>query len=221
MSASLRVPRQARSVETLNRLLDAAEAVMEQKSFDDATIEEIVSRAGVTTGAFYARFRNKEALFRHLEDRLTREFIAIFAEATDPARFVPPRAETILRHIIAVWAREYFRRRATARALLLRSHTDPALRRRVQNLNRLNFLKSFRLLSRQATVRHDTPAFALDFALLAARCVLRETILFREVWPSRMPLSEETIVEEVTRMTLRYLGIEPGGGVDSPEDEDP
>jgi AcrR family transcriptional regulator len=210
----VREPRQVRSVETHNRLLDAAESIMEEKSFDEATIEEIVHRAGLTTGAFYARFRNKEALLRHLEDRMASEFSAIFSEVTAGA---PGRARggEILRRIIAVWAREYFRRRPVARALVLRSHTDPQVRRRLQDLNRLNHARTSRRLAQESAIRHPNRPLAVDFAMLAARSVLREAILFREVWPGRPPLSEEALVRELTRMTVAYLGIP-----ESADDED-
>jgi AcrR family transcriptional regulator len=211
MSAIVREPKQARSVETRDRLLDAAEAIMEEKSFDDATIEEIVSRAGLTTGAFYARFRNKEALFRHLEDRMTSEFVAIFSEVT-AAPGAAARGAELLRRIIAVWAREYVRRRSVARALVLRSHTDAQIHGRLQNLNRLNHARTFRVLGRESAIRHPNRALAIDFALLAARSVLRETILFREVWPGRPPLDEDGLVRELTRMTLAYLGLSADGG---------
>ena len=205
MIASLRAPKQARSVETYNRILDAAEAVMTEKSFDDATIEEIVSRANLTTGAFYARFRNKEALFRHLEDRMTREFISIFSEATAPPDGTG--AAGAIRKMVSLWAGEYFRRRPVARAVVLRSHVDAAMRRRVQSLNQLNFDRSIRFVSGAAKIDHADPAEALAFGFLAVRCVLRETILFREFWPGRSAPTREFLVEEVTRMVLRYLGI--------------
>ena len=51
-----RPPRQTRSQATLDRILDAAERVFEEKSFSEATVAEIMSRAGVTVGAFYRRY---------------------------------------------------------------------------------------------------------------------------------------------------------------------
>ena len=46
-----RPPQQTRSQETLDRILDAAERVLEEKSFTEATLAEIMERAGVTVGA--------------------------------------------------------------------------------------------------------------------------------------------------------------------------
>ena len=51
--------RQARSQETLERLLDSAEALIENKGFDDVTVADIAARAGFSVGAVYSRFHDK------------------------------------------------------------------------------------------------------------------------------------------------------------------
>src|SRR3954471_18508978 len=43
-----RPPKQTRSRETLDRILDSAEHVLAEKSFGEATLAEIMERAGVT-----------------------------------------------------------------------------------------------------------------------------------------------------------------------------
>ena len=65
-SQFFRPPQQSRSRETLDRILDAAEQVLAEKAFGEATLAEIMDRAGVTVGAFYRRFPDKNALLRHL-----------------------------------------------------------------------------------------------------------------------------------------------------------
>ena len=78
--ASLKTPVQARSVASYERLVAATRAVLEEKSFDEATVAEIAARAGLTVGAFYARFEDKEALLRHLEELLFDEMRALVAD---------------------------------------------------------------------------------------------------------------------------------------------
>jgi DNA-binding transcriptional regulator YbjK len=58
----VRPARQERSQRTLERLLDAAEAVIGEKGFADASVGNICTRAGVSVGTFYRRFRDKHAL---------------------------------------------------------------------------------------------------------------------------------------------------------------
>ena len=62
-------PKQARSERTLQRLLDAAEALIKEKGHAAVSIPEIARRAGSSVGGFYARFRDKNELLRALEER--------------------------------------------------------------------------------------------------------------------------------------------------------
>ena len=54
---------QRRTEATRARLLVAAERIFTRDGFERAQIEEIAKVAGNTRGAFYAHYRNKEALF--------------------------------------------------------------------------------------------------------------------------------------------------------------
>src|SRR5947208_15475116 len=82
-----RPPQQTRSQETLDRILDAAERVLEKKSFTEATLAEIMERAGVTVGAFYRRFPDKDALLHLLDERFFREMQERADELLDPAHW--------------------------------------------------------------------------------------------------------------------------------------
>src|SRR5512147_110378 len=62
-------PKQARSERTLQRLLDAAQELIEEKGHAAVSIPEIARRAGSSVGGFYARFRDKDELLRALEER--------------------------------------------------------------------------------------------------------------------------------------------------------
>jgi len=57
-------PKQARALKTEQTLLDALEKLLAQKSFADVTVSELALEAGVTTGAIYRRFVDKEDVLR-------------------------------------------------------------------------------------------------------------------------------------------------------------
>jgi AcrR family transcriptional regulator len=61
-----RPAQQERSQRTLNSLLDAAERLLEEKSYHEISLAELVAEAGVTTGAFYNRFASKTDLLPSL-----------------------------------------------------------------------------------------------------------------------------------------------------------
>src|SRR5215510_420603 len=56
--------KQSRSRESLQRLLNAAEDVMTERGLEGATIPRIAARAGLSPGAVYRRFPDKDALLQ-------------------------------------------------------------------------------------------------------------------------------------------------------------
>jgi AcrR family transcriptional regulator len=61
---SARRRNQDRSRETRGALLSAARLLFEERGYAGTTLEQVVSRAGVTRGALYHHFENKRDLFR-------------------------------------------------------------------------------------------------------------------------------------------------------------
>src|SRR5690242_15676755 len=51
---------------TRESLLRAARALIREKGYERTTLEEVARRAGMTTGAIYGNFRNREELFTAL-----------------------------------------------------------------------------------------------------------------------------------------------------------
>src|SRR5499433_1449462 len=80
-------PKQARSERTLQRLLDAAEALIKEKGHAAVSIPEIARRAGSSVGGFYARFRDKNELLRALEERHFIEILQRVEALADASRW--------------------------------------------------------------------------------------------------------------------------------------
>lgn len=206
--SQLKPPLQARSVASYERLVEAARAVLAQKSFDEATVAEIAARAGLTVGAFYARFEDKESLLGHLEELLFDEMRATVARVAACADRGELRPAELVRGLVVALASLYRGDRAVGRALVLRSCVDPELRERLRRLNRENIGRVVRALAASGAIDHPDPAGGLEFALLAERSILRAAILFGESFSHDREWSDERVVEETTRMVVRYLGLE-------------
>lgn len=56
-------PRGGKRARTRAKLIEAAAAVIGEKGYDRASLEEIAARAGMTRGAVYGNFKGKEELF--------------------------------------------------------------------------------------------------------------------------------------------------------------
>ncbi len=64
-----RQPKGDKRERTRTALLDAALAVTREQGFEDTTLQHIADRAGMTTGAIYGNFKNRDDLFMALAIR--------------------------------------------------------------------------------------------------------------------------------------------------------
>jgi len=204
----IRPPRQARSQETLERILDAAEQLVAEKGFEDATVAEVVRRAGSSVGAFYSRFRDKEGLLYALYDRYLEQAIATADLALDPARWEGARVPELLRAVIRFLVVIYRERRGLIRAFVVRNQSDAAFRARQERLSHyVNDGLSRLLLARAAEIRHPNSTRAAAFGLTLAVSTIESVILFGEFRSSALALSDEELAGELTRAFLAYLDV--------------
>lgn len=105
-------PTQARSVDTVEAILEAAARILEDKGFEGYNTNEVASQAGVSIGSLYQYFPNKDAITRSLIQREEAPLKAAFADA----RNAPNTREGLLRFIRAAVSHQ-LRRPALARLL--------------------------------------------------------------------------------------------------------
>jgi AcrR family transcriptional regulator len=68
------------------QLLNAARSVFAKKGYDEATVSEIVGRAGVAQGTFYLYFPGKESLAGAFAEALSERFAEVATERTARCR---------------------------------------------------------------------------------------------------------------------------------------
>ncbi len=72
-------PKQKRSTNRVNAILDAASSVFAEYGYDDAPITVIAARANTAVGSLYQFFANKEAILRALFVRYVDRATVVFA----------------------------------------------------------------------------------------------------------------------------------------------
>ncbi len=208
-SPNARPARQERSRRTLERLLDAAEALLEQGGLDAATVPAIAARSDLSVGVVYRRFPDKDALIRAVYERFFERSREGNRAALAPNRWAGAGTAAIVRSLVHGMVQGYRLRRELLRALLLyaETHPDPRFRRRASELNR----EAFRgiatlLLSRGKSLSHPEPAKAVRLILLVVGSALRTLVLSGEEHPNPFG-GGDRLDQELSRLTLRYLGI--------------
>jgi Transcriptional regulator len=201
-----RPPQQVRSRETLDRILDAAEQVLEEKTFGEATLAEIMERAGVTVGAFYRRFPDKDALLHHLDERFFAELHCRADDVLDPGRWTDKGTRPILDEFVGQAVDVYSTRRGLLRSLFLRARTDAVLQQSAMKVNEVFIAKLRELVVPRGEVIHPDPPRAVELGFMMLVGALRELVVFGEIWPAP-PTDMAALRIELTRMYCGYLGV--------------
>jgi AcrR family transcriptional regulator len=219
-------PKQARSRRTLDRLLDATEAVLADAGLDGATVPSIAARAGLSVGVVYRRFRDKDALLRATYERFFARALEGNRAALAAERWEGVGAGAVVAAVVAGVVRGHVQHRALLRALLAyaESHHDPEFLRRVTALNAAAAAQVTVLLdARAAEIAHPEPALALGLALGVVGATLHRWIQAQAVdhGSSSDGAADKTgrgdglldgiddgrLSAELTRMVTAYLGI--------------
>jgi AcrR family transcriptional regulator len=107
---------------TLRALLDAGRTVFAERGYHGTRVDDVVTVAGVSHGAFYRYFPNKDALARILNAHALRTIGTTVMDLPDTSRDGDPAARTALRR----WLRR-FNRAQSDEAAMLRVWVDAAL----------------------------------------------------------------------------------------------
>lgn len=205
----IRPPHQARSQETLERILDAAEALIADKGYEDATVQEIVRRAGSSVGAFYTRFRDKDGLLYAIYERYLEQAIATADDALEPTRWEGVAVPELLRSVVGFLVGVYRERSGLIRAFVLRNHMDAEFQARQERLSHYVHDKLVALLlARRDEIRHPDPEQAAGFGLTFVFSTIESAVLFGELRTVALAFSDHDLAAELSRAYLAYLGVQ-------------
>lgn len=206
-------PQQERSRESERKLLKAAAEVLGQHGVDGATIPRIARHAGLTPGAVYRRFRDKDELLEttilgilERQDERTKVGLAPKAAAQIP---LPVFADQIIGTMVIGYR---------ANAALLK-----AMRHFVQGRDKTEFwkkaaileMRTFRrivdlFLAHRDEIRHPQPKMAISLGLMTVISTLFELViqpndpsLYKGLWPQ----DDRALKKELVRAFLSYLGV--------------
>jgi AcrR family transcriptional regulator len=215
MPSNSLAPQQARSRESLRKLLKAGAEVLGQHGVEGATIPRIAAHAGLTPGAVYRRFKDKDALFEAVilgilerqQERLplgaapdaVRQIpLAVFADQLIGGMVVSYRANAPLLRAIRIFVQG-------------RAHT--AFWRKACRLETKTFEHVVDLLLvRAGEISHPDPRLAVATGMMMVNSTLLELIVTpTDLGPLKafLPADDLGLKRELVRAFLAYLGLKP------------
>lgn len=194
-----RLPRQQRSRELVNRLVDATAAVIVERGLDGTTTNHIAEKAGVSIGSLYQYFPDKESLLDALLERMGRDISVKFrawAEQFDVNRYP---------------LRDVARTAVTVGLYMIRN--DPLMRELVRNWNRVptdrvldQLEQVFLVIAQPYFLKNyrDYPVQNLEAKLyVVVNAAIFTTI--RYLLQESAPISEKAYVRAMTDMIVGVL----------------
>jgi Transcriptional regulator len=87
---SVRQPKQTRSINKKEKVLDAALELFCEKGYYKTSTNEIAQRAGVSIGTLYSYFKDKDTIFFEIQDKYHKKFeVAKNELLKDPGQIMP------------------------------------------------------------------------------------------------------------------------------------
>jgi AcrR family transcriptional regulator len=207
-------PQQARSRESLKKLLKAAVEVLGQQGVAGTTIPRIAARAGLTPGAVYRRFRNKDVLLEIAilsilegQDKFLRRSLSVEAVAEIP---FPRLAEQVINSLVVSYRANANLLRAV-RQLLQEKEGTPFWKK----AGKLEMLTFEHLVDIFVTggrgIEHADPRAAVALGLVMIIGTLWEIVVNPgdiKLWRGLLPKDDKTLKGELTKSFLSYMGVE-------------
>lgn len=203
---AVRPPKQKRSQESLERVIEASLQLLEEKGFDAFTIQDVSRRSDVSVGAIYARFVSREQLLREVHRQAMEHFRA-HHDVT--AALVPGEslsAEEAIRRAIEFVASIF---RTSERLLCAFMHlgsVDEEVSRR-GSANSIDLSHQFAavVLQHRDEITHRSPETAVDVAYRMAYCTFARRVMNGPAYESDRAIEWDPLIEEVGDACVAYL----------------
>jgi AcrR family transcriptional regulator len=206
-------PQQARSRESLRKLLKAAAEVLGQHGVEGSTIPRIAAHAGLTPGAVYRRFEDKETLLETmilgiLERQAEGLPIGLTPEMSGQ---IPLKvfAEQVIYSILVSYRSNAGLLRGIRQFAQARTGTE--FWKKAAKLEARFFERLVELFLVNANdIRHPEPKMAVSLGMMMVICTLQEVVLNTpetKAWRGLLPQDDHALKRELTGALLAYLGI--------------
>lgn len=206
----INAPQQERSQKTLERLLDAAEALIREGGLEAVTVPSVVKRAGSSVGSFYARFGDKNALLETLHQRACEQTVVTADRLLDPSLWEGRSLEEIVEGTVAFAVRIFGSRRSviTAFQRALGSESSYAARRANNGVELGKRVLRLFLLHRDQ-IGHPDPETAIPMVLRMVTATLEQRNAFAAAEVREVDMDDDLLETELGRMVLAYLDVRP------------
>lgn len=218
MAKKTLAPQQARSRESLRKLQKATAEVLKQHGVEGTTIPRIAQHAGLTPGAIYRRFHDKEALLEatilgmlERQDERMKTGLTPAAAGQIP---LPLFAEQVIGGLVLGYRVNAALLRAMRTFVQGKAHSPfwkKACKLEVRAIEHIVEL----FLAHRKEIKHPDPRSAIAMAFMMVVSTLYEIVVMpTDLGPLKgfLPKDDQALKRELIRAFLSYLEVEQKRG---------
>ncbi|MDW8804179.1 TetR/AcrR family transcriptional regulator [Streptomyces scabiei] len=202
----IRPPKQRRSREAWNRVLDAGVSLLEDGGYEAFTIAAVCKRAEVAPPAIYARTTSKDALFLAVYEHAMQRLRAEQQVFSDNSRWADLAADELVRAAVAETVGMFLRHERILRAVVLTSASHPEVRRRGSHYSQelgSGFAKVVLRAADAITLPDVETAVHSCFSTVFAASVIR--VAYGPGFARPVPVKDDAFIADLAETAVRYL----------------
>jgi AcrR family transcriptional regulator len=210
ITAHARAPKQGRSRQSFERILEGTIDLLRERSYDQITLAEICERSGVSTGSLYGRVAGKDELLRAVQvlvlERMGEQFNSeaerIAKEAHGLAQVVPA--------VVASLGSILKDNASVLRSFMLRSATDEAIEaagKKSANDNHAKFMALIKGCAKE--IRHPQPDRAINSGMMLIYATQARFLGLDSIGRLNEAGKWNLLLEDLSDMMLAFLMFTP------------
>lgn len=167
ISALAREPKQGRSRQSFERIIEATIELLRERAYDEITLAEICQRSGVSTGSLYGRVAGKDELLRVVQVRFLERLSEQFTEEADRIAREARGLEQVVPAVVTALGSLLKENASVLRSFMLRGPTDDVIRsagRKSAEEDSAKFTRLLRACGKE--IRHPHPERAIESGML-------------------------------------------------------
>ncbi len=199
-------PKQRRSRETLDRVLEAAAELLQEVGYDEMRLADVGERASVGSASIYARVGSKHGLLLAVQGRMVEQLDREADALLGPLRQFDGGFDQLVLEAVMAVGELFQRHESLLRVFMARANADAAVTEHGSDSTvRLSELFAEVLLARRMEIAHPEPDRAVDVCFRLVYDTLARRVMRGAAFESRRDIVWDELVAELARAGTAYL----------------
>lgn len=202
----VRPPQQERSRASFERVLKAAQTLLEEQGYQAFTLAAVSKKARVSIGSIYARVPSKDALFYAVHERVMADIVEVHTKLAEPERWESLSTNALILEAVREVAEPARTHQRFLRVVMHRGAVDDHVAQVGSEAasGQAELFKKL-VLTRRDEIAHPDADLAVDVAYRMVYCTLARQVMYGPTFESQRAVAWDELVSELGVASVAYL----------------